>query len=106
MREAYRRPFEEFAVGHLVKIEVEIDTLDQLETALAEKVDAVLFDNIPPEMLAEAVRTVNGRAVTEASGGVTPQTAEAVAATGVDLISVGWVTHSAPALDISLDFAV
>ena len=93
-------------VGHLVKIEVEIDTLDQLETALAEKVDAVLFDNMPPEMLAEAVRTVNGRAVTEASGGVTPQTAEAVAATGVDLISVGWVTHSAPALDISLDFAV
>jgi nicotinate-nucleotide pyrophosphorylase (carboxylating) len=92
-------------VGHLVKIELEIDTLDQLETALVEKVDAVLFDNMPPEMLAEAVRMVNGRAVTEASGGVTPQTAEAVAATGVDLISVGWVTHSAPALDISLDFA-
>jgi nicotinate-nucleotide pyrophosphorylase (carboxylating) len=92
-------------VGHLVKIEVEIDTLDQLETALVEKADAVLFDNMPPEMLAEAVRMVNGRAVTEASGGLTPQTAEAVAATGVDLISVGWVTHSAPALDISLDFA-
>ncbi len=93
------------SVGHLVKIEVEIDTIDQLETALAEKVDAVLLDNMSLEMLAEAIRIVNGRAITEASGSITPQTAEAVAATGVDLISVGWLTHSAPALDLSLDLA-
>ncbi len=91
--------------GHMVKIEVEIDSLKDLEMALAERVDAVLLDNMPVETLAEAVRVANKRAVTEASGGVTPQTAEAVAATGVDLLSVGWITHSAPALDLSLDFA-
>lgn len=92
-------------VGHMVKIEVEVDTLDQLEIALREPVDAVLLDNMPVPVLTEAVRMVKKRVVTEASGGISPQTAEAVAATGVDLISIGWITHSAPALDVSLDVA-
>jgi len=90
--------------GHMVKVEVEVDTLEQLEQALREKVDAVLLDNMPVETLAEAVRMTNKKAITEASGGVTPQTAEAIAATGVDLISIGWITHSAPSLDLALDF--
>ena len=91
------------AVGHLVKIEVEVDSLDQLDEALEAGVDAVLLDNMGPETLARAVERVAGRAVTEASGRITPATAEAVAASGVDLISVGWLTHSAPVLDIGLD---
>lgn len=92
------------AVGHLVKIEVEVDTLDQLREALAVGVDAVLLDNMSPEALREAVTLVAGRAITEASGRVTPETAPAIAASGVDLISVGWITHSAPVLDLGLDF--
>jgi nicotinate-nucleotide pyrophosphorylase (carboxylating) len=92
------------AAGHLVKIEVEIDNLDQLEEALAEGVDAVLLDNMGLEALAKAFAMVRGRAITEASGGITPESAPAIAATGVDLISVGWLTHSAPQLDIGLDF--
>ncbi len=91
------------AVGHLVKVEVEVDSLDQLDEALEAGVDAVLLDNMGPETLARAVERVAGRAVTEASGRITPATAEAVAASGVDLISVGWLTHSAPVLDIGLD---
>ncbi|MGX9182019.1 carboxylating nicotinate-nucleotide diphosphorylase [Mesorhizobium sp. BHbdii] len=93
-------------VGHMVKIEVEVDTLDQLEIALVSKVDAVLLDNMSLEDLARAVAMVGGRAITEASGRVTPQTAPAIAATGVDVISVGWLTHSAPILDIGLDAPV
>ncbi len=92
--------------GHMVKIEVEVDTLDQLETAIKERIDAVLLDNMPVEMLAEAVRITNRRVITEASGGITRQTARAIAATGVDLLSVGWITHSAPALDLSLDLSL
>ena len=91
-------------VGHTVKIEVEVDTLVQLEEAMATGVDAVLLDNMAPDMLRDAVRLVGGRAITEASGRITPQTAPAVAETGVDLISVGWITHSAPVLDLGLDF--
>ncbi|WP_149764524.1 carboxylating nicotinate-nucleotide diphosphorylase [Neomesorhizobium albiziae] len=91
------------AAGHMVKIEVEVDTLDQLEIALALGVDAVLLDNMSVEDLARAVAMAGGRAITEASGRVTPKTAPAIAATGVDLISVGWLTHSAPILDIGLD---
>ena len=93
-------------VGHLVKIEVEVDTLRQLEEALALGVDAVLLDNMTPATLAEGVAMVAGRAVTEASGRVTPASAPAIAASGVDLISIGWLTHSAPVLDIGLDFRV
>ena len=91
-------------VGHLVKIEVEVDTLDQLREALAAGVEAVLLDNMGPEMLREAVAIVGGRAVTEASGRITPQSAPEIAASGVDLISVGWLTHSARVLDIGLDY--
>jgi nicotinate-nucleotide pyrophosphorylase (carboxylating) len=91
-------------VGHLVKIEVEVDTLDQLREALGEGADAVLLDNMSLEMLAEAVAIVDGRAITEASGRVTPKSAPSIAATGVNLISIGWLTHSAPVLDIGLDF--
>ncbi len=93
-------------VGHLVKIEVEVDTLEQLTQALAVGVDAVLLDNMTTEELRRAVDMVAGRAIIEASGRVTPQTAPAIAATGVDLISAGWLTHSAPVLDIGLDFHV
>ncbi|WP_011581880.1 MULTISPECIES: carboxylating nicotinate-nucleotide diphosphorylase [Chelativorans] len=90
--------------GHMVKIEVEVDTLAQLEEVLARKVDAVLLDNMSPEQLARAVELTAGRAITEASGRVTRETAPAIAASGVDLISVGWITHSAPVLDIGLDY--
>ncbi|KQU75488.1 nicotinate-nucleotide pyrophosphorylase [Aminobacter sp. DSM 101952] len=90
-------------VGHLVKIEVEVDTLEQLDEVLALGVDAVLLDNMTPETLARAVEMVGGRAITEASGRVSPATARDIAASGVDLISVGWLTHSAPILDIGLD---
>jgi len=91
-------------VGHLVKIEVEVDTLDQLEEALATGVDAVLLDNMTPDQLTAAVRMIDGRAIAEASGRITPQTAPAIAASGVDLISAGWLTHSASVLDIGLDW--
>jgi len=92
-------------IGHLVKVEVEVDTLEQLEIALSEKIDAVLLDNIPVPMLKDAVRITNGKAITEASGGITPENAAAIAATGVDLLSIGWITHSAASLDLSLDLA-
>ncbi len=91
------------AVGHLVKIEVEVDSLAELDEALALGVDAVLLDNMDLATLGEAVRRARGRALTEASGGIRPATAAAIAATGVDLLSVGWLTHSAPALDVALD---
>ena len=94
------------AVGHLVAIEVEVDSLDQLREAIECGVDAVLLDNMSLETLREAVRIVDGRAVTEASGGITPDTARAVAETGVDLLSMGWLTHSTPALDVGLDLDV
>jgi nicotinate-nucleotide pyrophosphorylase (carboxylating) len=91
--------------GHLVKIELEVDTLDQLAEALAVGVDAVLLDNMTPETMRRAVAIVDGRAITEASGRINLETAPAVAATGVDLISSGWITHSAPILDLGLDIA-
>ncbi|MDT4858576.1 putative nicotinate-nucleotide pyrophosphorylase [compost metagenome] len=91
--------------GHMVKIEVEVDTLGQLLEAMAIGVDAVLLDNMSPAQLREAVKIIDGRAIAEASGGITPETVAAVAASGVDLISVGWTTHSAPNLDIGLDFS-
>ena len=90
-------------VGHLVKIELEVDTLAQLEEGLAVGIDAVLLDNMDVPTLRRAVAMVAGRAVTEASGRITPQTAAEIAATGVDLISIGWLTHSAAVLDIGLD---
>jgi nicotinate-nucleotide pyrophosphorylase (carboxylating) len=104
IREAVRRV--RARSGHMVKIEVEVDTLDQLREALAEPIDAVLLDNMTPQQLAEAVRVVDGNVLTEASGGIRPETIAAIAASGVDLISVGWLTHSAPALDLGLDIAL
>ena len=91
--------------GHLVKIELEVDTLDQLAEALEVGVDAVLLDNMTPETMRRAVAMVDGRAITEASGRINLETAPIVAATGVDLISSGWITHSAPILDLGLDIA-
>ncbi len=94
------------AVGHLVRIEIEIDTLDQLTEAMVEAPDAVLLDNMAPDAMREAVQLVAGRAVTEASGNVTLETVGPIAETGVDMISSGWITHSAPVLDLALDVVV
>lgn len=91
------------SVGHVVKVEVEVDTLDQLDEALAAGAEAVLLDNMDLATLREAARRARGRAVTEASGGIRPDDVRAVAETGVDLVSLGWLTHSAPALDVALD---
>ncbi|RZU98769.1 carboxylating nicotinate-nucleotide diphosphorylase [Spiribacter vilamensis] len=91
------------AAGHLVKIEIEVDTLDQLDEALAGGADVVLLDNMDPATLAAAVRRVDGRAVTEASGRVSRDTVAAMAASGVNIISAGALTHSAPILDLGLD---
>jgi nicotinate-nucleotide pyrophosphorylase (carboxylating) len=91
------------AAGHLVKIELEVDTLDQLREALDLGVDVVLLDNMDLPELRQAVAMAKGRAITEASGGVTPETAPSIAATGVDLIAIGWITHSVRVLDIGLD---
>jgi nicotinate-nucleotide pyrophosphorylase (carboxylating) len=90
-------------VGHLVRVEVEVDTLTQLDEALALGADAVLLDNMDLETMREAVRRAKGRAFTEASGGVRPERVRDVAETGVDLVSLGWLTHSAPALDVGLE---
>jgi nicotinate-nucleotide pyrophosphorylase (carboxylating) len=92
------------AIGHLVKIEVEVDTLEQLEELIPLGVDAVLLDNMGPETLKIAVDMIAGRMISEASGRVTAATAPAIAASGVDLISIGWLTHSATVLDIGLDY--
>src|SRR5271157_3032971 len=92
-------------VGHLVKIEVEVDGLSQVEEALSAGVDAVLLDNMSLDDLRRGVAMIGRRAISEASGRVTAETAPAIAETGVDLISVGWLTHSAPILDIGLDYA-
>jgi len=91
------------AIGHMVKLEVEVESLAQLTEALSAGIDAVLLDNMGPPLLAEAVVMIDGRAISEASGRITWETAAAVAATGVDVISAGWITHSAPALDLGLD---
>ena len=90
--------------AHMVKIEVEVDTLKQLEEALKIGVDTILPDNMSPETLRKAVAMASGRAVLEASGNITIDTARAVAETGVDYISSGGITHSAPTLDLGLDF--
>jgi nicotinate-nucleotide pyrophosphorylase (carboxylating) len=92
------------AVSPGVMIEVEVTTLDQLEELLETDADRVLLDNMGPEMLTRAVEMVAGRIPTEASGGVTMENVRVIAETGVDIISVGWITHSAPQLDIALDF--
>jgi nicotinate-nucleotide pyrophosphorylase (carboxylating) len=94
------------AVGAAVKVEVEVTSLAELAEAMAEEPDIVMLDNMSPADMREAVGLVAGRAVTEASGNVTLETVAAIAETGVDTISSGWITHSAPALDIGLDVDV
>ncbi|MGH6770858.1 MAG: carboxylating nicotinate-nucleotide diphosphorylase [Xanthobacteraceae bacterium] len=90
--------------GHLVKIEIEVDNLDQLAEVLSVGLaDAVLLDNMSRDDLRKAVEMTAGRVLLEASGGITLDTIEAVAATGVDYASSGWITHSAPSLDVALD---
>ena len=89
--------------GHMVRIEVEVDSLAMLEEALTVRPDVVMLDNMAPDALRQAVALVDGRAVTEASGRITLATVAAVAETGVDYISSGWITHSAPSLDLGLD---
>jgi nicotinate-nucleotide pyrophosphorylase (carboxylating) len=92
------------SAGHLVKIEIEVDTLTQLEEVIATGLaDAVLLDNMDAATMRKAVALVAGRFPLEASGGITLDTIEAVAATGVDYASSGWITHSAPNLDVALD---
>lgn len=92
------------AAGHMMVIEVEIDTLVQLDLAIEAGVDAVLLDNMTPETIREAVRRIDGRMTIEASGGIRPDTVADYAAAGVDVISLGWLTHSVAGLDIGLDF--
>jgi nicotinate-nucleotide pyrophosphorylase (carboxylating) len=89
--------------GHMVRVELEVDTLAELDEGLELGVDAFLLDNMTPEELRKAVALTRGRAVLEASGGITPDRAREVAETGVNLLSIGWLTHSAPSLDVSLD---
>lgn len=94
------------AAPHTLRVEVEVTTLDELRQALDAGADIVMLDNMDLEQMQQAVQLTYGRALLEASGGVTLETVPAIAATGIDLISVGALTHSAPALDISLDFAI
>jgi len=90
-------------VGHMVKVEVEAETLAQVEEALRNPVDIIMLDNMSVDQMREAVQLVNKRILTEASGGMTLDTLVQVAETGVNLISLGWLTHSAQALDLSLN---
>lgn len=91
-------------VPHTIKIEVETDTLDQVDECLACGADIIMLDNMSPELMAEAVRKIDGRALVEASGGVNLDTVRAIAESGVDIISVGALTHSAPSCDIGMDW--
>lgn len=91
-------------VGHTVSITVEVDRLDQIDDAADAGADIILLDNLRGDDLRRAVERVDGRAITEASGNITVETAGEVAASGVDVISLGWITHSAPRLDVALDF--
>jgi nicotinate-nucleotide pyrophosphorylase (carboxylating) len=95
------------AAGHLVKIEIEVDTLEQLNTVLdVDLADAVLLDNMSPAMMKQAVAMVAGRLTIEASGGITHESAAAIAESGVDYLSSGAITHSSPNLDVGLDIEI
>lgn len=91
-------------VGDDMEVEVEIERLDDLEGVIAAGADIVMLDNMHPDQMRAAVAQIAGRAVVEASGGITLETVRDVAESGVDVISVGWLTHSAPSLDVALDF--
>jgi nicotinate-nucleotide pyrophosphorylase (carboxylating) len=93
-------------VGHLVKVEIEVDTLEQLQEVLDEGADFCLLDNMSTDMMREAVKMSAGRVKLEASGGINIETVKAIAETGVDLISSGALTHSAPILDLGLDIEI
>ncbi len=92
------------AIPHALKIEVECDTLAQVEECLAAGVEIIMLDNMDTATMTQAVKLINGRAMIEASGGVSLETVRGIAETGVDIISVGALTHSAPAVDIGLDW--
>jgi nicotinate-nucleotide pyrophosphorylase (carboxylating) len=92
-------------IPHTIRVEVETDSLKQVEECLTCGVDIIMLDNMSPAMMAEAVRLINGRALVEASGGVTLETVESIAMSGVDIISIGALTHSAPACDIGMDWS-
>ena len=92
-------------IPHTIRIEVETETLEQVQECLRCGVDIIMLDNMSPEMMVKAVRLIDGRALVEASGGVSLETIEAIAMTGVDIISVGALTHSAPACDIGMDWS-
>lgn len=91
-------------VGEDMQVEVEIESVEELEAVIEAGADVVMLDNMPPAEMRRAVEITGGRCRLEASGGITLDTIREVAETGVDLISVGWITHSAPALDVGLDF--
>ncbi|MFN3888913.1 MAG: carboxylating nicotinate-nucleotide diphosphorylase [Beijerinckiaceae bacterium] len=92
--------------GHMVKIEIEVDNLEQLKEVIAEGADVVLFDNMSPEDMRKGVEMIAGRMKTEASGGISAESARAVAESGVDMLSSGALTHSSPILDIGLDIEI
>lgn len=92
-------------LGHMTKVELEVRNLDELKQALDAKVDVIMLDNMSPELMKQAVEITNGRALLEASGGITDETLRAIAETGVDIISMGALTHSVKAFDISLKIA-
>lgn len=92
--------------GHMVKIEIEVDNLEQLKEVIAEGADVVLFDNMSPDDMRKGVEMIAGRMKTEASGGISADSAKAVAESGVDMLSSGALTHSAPILDIGLDIEI
>jgi nicotinate-nucleotide pyrophosphorylase (carboxylating) len=93
------------SLPHTIRIEVETDTLEQVEQCLNCGVDIIMLDNMSPEMMTKAVRLINGRALVEASGGVRLDTVESIAMSGVDMISIGALTHSAPSCDIGMDWS-
>ncbi|MCG8348045.1 MAG: carboxylating nicotinate-nucleotide diphosphorylase [Chloroflexales bacterium] len=104
LSEAIRRA--KAAVGPMVRIEVEVETVEAAQQAAAAGADMILLDNMPPDMMRAAIQLINGQAQCEASGGISLETVRAVAETGVDYISVGALTHSARALDIGLDMRI
>lgn len=93
-------------IPHTIRVEVETDTLEQVEECLDCGADIIMLDNMSPEMMGKAVRMINGQALVEASGGVNLRSVESIAMSGVDLISIGALTHSAPSCDIGMDWSV
>ena len=92
--------------SHTIKVEIEVETIEQLEEVLKAGADLVLLDNMSPGQMRTAVKIARGRAIVEASGGITLKTVRGIAETGVDIISVGALTHSAPAMNVGLDMAI